>query len=195
MSGHKFCRYGDSADFNIDHYKVMPDDDSAVFAIWFKGCYPALLKKAATILDSPEDAADAVQEAVIKLLKYHHKFRGEAKFRTYVMRAVINQSCNVLRKRQVYEKHIRRCLPENSSPGSDEILDKKLIVHLLVREINKLPRAWRRIIYLRYYCQWPYGQIAAALNCSDGTVKSRLFRSKRDLKKALRNLSKYDFNR
>ena len=195
MSGRKFCRMDKEADFCIDRVKVLPGDDISAVELWVSYCSRDLLKTALSILDSPEDAADAVQDAVIKLLKYYHNFRGDSSFRTYAMRVVINQSCDILRKRRAFEKHCTLYRPVSGVPAADEILEQKLIAHLLIKEIKKLPPLWRRIIYWRYYCNWSYDKIASELNCSCGTVKSRLFRSKKILKKLLLNLSKYDFDR
>ena len=193
MSGRKFRWDGELADFYIDRIKVPPGDDITVVETWLCCCCKALFKTALSILDCPEDAADAVQDSVIKLLKNYRNFRGDASFRTYAMRIVINQSCNILRTRRAFEKHCSLCPAASHAPGADEIFEQKLIANLLAKGVKKLPPAWRRIIYWRYYCGWSYEQIADVLNCSCGTVKSRLFRSKKMLKKYLQHLSKYDF--
>ena len=193
MSRHKFRWDAELADFYINRIKVQPGDDITVIEVWL--CYycKALFKTALSILDCPEDAADAVQDSVIKLLKHYRNFRGDSSFRTYAIRIVINQSYNILRSRRAFIKYCSLCPAASHFPSADEIFEQKLIANLLIKGIKKLPPVWRRIIYWRYYCDWSYEQIADELNCSCGTVKSRLYRSKKMLKKYLHNLSKYDF--
>lgn len=159
--------------------------DTAGFEEWLKYHRQAFYKTAWAILQTPEDAADAVQDSWVKLLKHHRDFRGNANFRTYVMRIVINTSCNMLRKRRLFEKYCRIYASEVRVPEPVEILEKKFALQRLADALSSLPPLWSEVIYLRYIAGLSYRQISAAMNCSCGTVKSRLYRAKRHLKKKL----------
>lgn len=163
----------------------MQPADSAMFEAWLKHHYQSLYKTALAILLTPEDAADAVQDAWVKMLKYQRIFCGKANYRAYVMRVVINNSFNMLRKRKSFEKYCSIYASAARVPDPAEILEKKIALQSLADALNSLPPLWREVIYLRYIAGLSYRQMSAAMNCSCGTVKSRLYRAKRHLKKKL----------
>ena len=153
-----------------------------------------------------EDACEVVQEAFLSAYKGIRKFRGEARFSTWLYSIAINHAKNHLRKMTARFHHETAALddpPEmESGPGRGgspapespvvEQLEKKEIQAKVQECINLLDEEHRTVLVLRDLQDFSYEEISDLLKIPDGTVKSRLFRARdalRDsLKKALGDL-------
>ena len=154
--------------------------------------YDDLFEAAEAILKSPQDAEDVVQQAILKALKQFCKFRGEADYYTYLVRIVINESRNLIRRNRLVRK--ARRIPQTirviRDPG--EIMESKIILQLTVDCINSLSPGMKKVLYLRFIKNLSYLEIASALSCSPGTVKSRLARGRKLLQSKLLDLQIVD---
>ena len=153
-----------------------------------------------------EDACEVVQEAFLSAYKGIRKFRGEARFSTWLYSIAINHAKNHLRKMSARSHHetpapddpveIEGGPGRGGGPASDspivEQLEKKEIQAKVQEGINLLDEEYRTVLVLRDLQDFSYEEISDILKIPDGTVKSRLFRARdalRDyLKKALGDL-------
>lgn len=144
------------------------------------------------ILKNPEDAMDVSQEAFIKVFKSIKTFNFESAFSTWLYRIVTNTCLDFIRKRnsnvysidnpiQTDEGEIERDIPDESN-SPEELLEKKLTQELINNSINKLEENHRIVIILRDIQGFSYEEISKILDCSMGTVKSRINRARRSLK-------------
>jgi RNA polymerase sigma-70 factor (ECF subfamily) len=142
-------------------------------------------------LGNAEDAADAAQEAFVRAWLALGEFRGQAQFRTWLYRIVLNLCLNrVPRLRRdlnalTQEEWVD--LPESASPANDPVasLEATELRGLLHREIDQLPEQYRLLVSLRYQHELSYDEIAALVGLPVGTVKTGLFRAKARLREAL----------
>ena len=149
---------------------------------------------------NPEDAADAAQEAFLSAWRGLPSFRGEAGFSTWLYRLTSNAAIDQLRKgkRQREEASLDDGdLPldvPDRQPGPQEAVESAELQRAVADGLRELSEDHRQILLLREYQGLSYDEIAQALEVDLGTVKSRISRARRALRKILLergNLSGY----
>ncbi len=149
------------------------------------------------MLGSREEAEDVAQEVFLNLHRNGHRFRKEARFSTFVYRVAVNAALNrrraLGRRRARLEGLIRRQaggddLPYTPRDPEDSILGSELRARLQ-REILELAETLRAPLVLHDIEGLPYAEIASILGIVEGTVKSRIHRARRALRRRLGNLS------
>ena len=142
------------------------------------------------ILGHREDAADALQETMLRAWRGFHGFRGEAQWRTWFRRIAINTSIDFLRKRKPDASLDKMAEEEGFDPpdsqasvsGELETGERK---RLLREAIAQLEEKDRTLIVLRDVRGLSYEEVASVLHVPLGTVKSRLKRARQKLAKIL----------
>jgi RNA polymerase sigma-70 factor (ECF subfamily) len=143
------------------------------------------------VVGDPEEAADVLQDVFLLLFRKIHRFRERAFFASWVYRITVNVSLDHLRRRR------RSPVPTSSASLLDGPLEggdltaperrlssRDLQAH--VREaLYALSPRLRIVIVLRYLEGLSYGDIAEILECSTGTVKSRLNRAHTAMRREL----------
>lgn len=173
-------------------------EDRATFARFTELYYPRLMSMAGTILKSNLDCEEVVQDALLRACRSMKKFRGESKLTTWLCRIVINQAKNRYRAIKKEKKRLKFCdlikkydLMDESSANQQEILliadmSYAEYTEILLYNISLLPRKVREALKLRYINNFSYEMIAEELQCSIGTVKSRISRGQKQLLVLLR---------
>lgn len=141
--------------------------------------YHRFLRVAEAIVGDADLAHDAVQEAFVRALRSRETFRGEGSVEGWVWRTVVNTALNARRDRPPRDAELDR-LPEVPSAGNGHRPDER--VRALVAA---LPERQRLVLFLRYYADLDYRQIAAALAISPGTVGATLNQAHRALHRLL----------
>jgi RNA polymerase sigma-70 factor (ECF subfamily) len=147
-----------------------------------------LYRKACSMIASPDDAEDVLQEALITAYRAIDKFRGESSFYTWLYRIVINKCRDFYRSAKTRRE-------DNLDPAtaiiSDERIGQEKNLELsedasyLIDKINGLDKKYREILVMRYYDDLSYQEIAEVLKINQGTVKSRLFKARELLKRSI----------
>ena len=135
---------------------------------------------AARVLGSREDAADAVQEALVRAWLALPKFRGDARFSTWLYRIVVNAAHDVRAK--------RRERPAEEPPDPVDPRDRFAEAELsseLQRALDSLDEAYRVAVVLYDVLGCSYSEIAEMTGVPEGTVKSRIFRGRTGLAELL----------
>lgn len=150
---------------------------------------------------NPTDALDVTQEAFLKAYRALPRFRGESAFYTWMYRIAVNTAKNhlaaqVRRPQEMDSKdpdleqyEMETAAVEMDTP--EHLLLTQEIQDTVVEAIKTLPEDLRTAITLRELEGLSYEEIAAAMDCPVGTVRSRIFRAReaidRDLKPLLDN--------
>ena len=147
---------------------------------------------------NPEDAADAAQEAFLSAWRALPSFRGEAGFSTWLYRLASNAAIDQLRRNRRQREEDSLDAGEmdapDQSPGPQEAAEGSELQRAVADGLASLSEDHRRILLLREYQQLSYDEIAQTLDMDLGTVKSRISRARRALRKILLesgNLSGY----
>ena len=149
-----------------------------------------------------EEACEIVQEAFLSAYRAIKKFRGDARFATWLYGITVNHTRNRIKQIQSRSRHEIPSLDdpvetENGQlphdPPSDEIpiveqLEKKEIQTKVQECINSLEEDYREILVLRDVQGFSYEEIRDILKIPDGTVKSRLFRARDAMKHCLKRV-------
>ena len=140
---------------------------------------------------NPEDARDAAQEGL-------PSFRGEAGFSTWLYRLASNAAIDQLRRNRRQREEASLDAGEmdtpDQSPGPQEAAEGSELQRAVADGLASLSEDHRRILLLREYQELSYDEIAQTLDMDLGTVKSRISRARRALRKILLesgNLSGY----
>ena len=144
------------------------------------------------------DILDVVQESFIKAYRALPKFRGDSAFYTWLYRIAINTAKNYLvsQSRRPPGSDIDAEMAEQLDAG--ERLKERAAPedHLMTQEveeavwsaINALPEELRTAITLREIDGMSYEEIALAMDCPVGTVRSRIFRAREAIDNKLKPL-------
>ncbi len=146
-----------------------------------------ILSMAYYISQNEYDALDMAQEVYVKLYKNVYKFEGKSKFSTWVY-SVARNTCideykRIKRNRNYFETDEKELSAETEGP--EDIILKKELSDFVRIMLSELPPIYNKILSLRYIETLSYREIAERLECSEGTVKSRLFRGKKMMKKII----------
>lgn len=138
-----------------------------------------------------EDALDLTQEVFLRAYKSLVFFKAESSFTTWIYRLAGNACIDFLRKNSrkktvsLYvvnnegEEDIMQ-IPDGALPP-DKQAERRESCEAIARGLNLLGNDQRQILILREINGLSYGEIAEALEISEGTVKSRLSRARREL--------------
>jgi len=149
------------------------------------------------LMGNHADASDAAQEALVRVYTRLHNFRGDSAFSTWLFRVATNTCLDELRRRgrlrhaslDVALPTDEGALPRQTSDESDsptERAERREIQAAVHRAINRLPDDYRVVVVMRDLHDYSYHEIAAMLDTSLGTVKSRLHRARQALRLILR---------
>ncbi len=149
-----------------------------------------------SILRAPEDAADAAQDAFLRLWRSAPSHRGDCEVRTWLYTLTKTAALDVLRSRRAHAAVSVDELaePQDTSPSPVEEAERRETIDEVRSAILSLPEAQREIIVMRELHEMSYGEIAKALDIDIGTVKSRLSRARAALRSALRASLGEDFS-
>src|SRR6516225_341743 len=126
----------------------------------------------------PDDAADALQEAMISAFRRAGDFRGESAVTTWLHRIVVNAALDRLRRRQARTVSWPSDPDELEAffvPGTADAVETRLDVDAALR---MLPLEQRAALVLVDMLGYPVAEVATILGVSQGTVKSRCARGR-----------------
>lgn len=148
------------------------------------------------MLGDPTDAADGTQEVFLKAYRGIRQFRQGSSLKTWLYRIAIREALN---HRRWFKRHLQKNVSidaepeEGQAPIEIEDLNGTPFDQLASREIQdvvqqalrQVPDVFRGAVILRDLEGLSYEEVAEVLECSVGTVKSRILRGRRALKELL----------
>jgi len=127
------------------------------------------------------DAEDAAQEAFIKAYRALDRFRSDAPFRPWLLSIVANEARNRLRsssrRAALAERSDRDRPSEDAAPSPEAAVLASEDQQMLLAALRHLEERDRLVIAYRYFFDMSESDMATALGCAPGTVKSRLSRA------------------
>ena len=159
-----------------------------------------IFARAFTMMRSEEEAIDLSQEAWIKGWQRLEQFHGDSSFTTWMTRIVINLCLDQLRRRKKRYTESIEAMDEESGGverqmpvvmvNPTERLERADLRVRIDQALNQLSDAHRTVLVLHEFEQMEYKNIAKTMNCSIGTVMSRLFYARRKMAALLADLNK-----
>lgn len=135
--------------------------------------------------NNAEDAKDVLQDGFVKVFNNLHKFRNDGSFegwiRTIMTRTALSQIREKNKKIVSYNTELLHAVKDTELTVTDRLAEKDII-----SIVKKLPPGYQKIFMLYVVEGYNHREIAVMLNCSEGTSKSQLYRSKTRLQEILR---------
>jgi RNA polymerase sigma-70 factor (ECF subfamily) len=145
-----------------------------------------LLRQAMSLCGQASLAEDLAQDTLVEAWKCLHRYNGRCQFFTWLCAILLNRYRNTVREKRpmsfsAFQAHdqeglqdsIGQLVDHDSLP--DEAAQHREEAMLVQQCIEALPAKHQQVIHLRFFVDDSLEGIAAALGCSVGTVKSRLF--------------------
>jgi RNA polymerase sigma-70 factor (sigma-E family) len=144
-----------------------------------------LLRTAYLIVWDLAEAEDLVQETLIKVAKRWAKVRRMEHPVAYARRVLVNEALDgrTRRARRTSELSAPDTHPTGHAPDPTTLIDTQ---DELIAALATLPERQRAVLVLRYFLDLPEAEVAAALKCSLGTVKSTASRGLARLEQTMR---------
>jgi RNA polymerase sigma-70 factor (ECF subfamily) len=151
------------------------------------------------MLGDATDAADGTQEVFLKAFRGIRKFRQGSSLKTWLYRIAIREALN---QKRWFKRHLQKNVSIDAEPEEGqarfEVVDvcgtpfEQLAAHEIQDAVQgalqQVPEAFRSAVILRDLEGLSYEEVAEVLECSVGTVKSRILRGRRALKEILEPL-------
>lgn len=135
----------------------------------------------------PDSAEDVTQEAFLAAWRALPEFRGDCRFSTWLYRLVSNAAIDCLRREKKHRDtgDVDDLELPDGGPSPQEQAERNDTRDAVRRALDRLSPEHRQVLLLRFMQELDYGEIARALNVSEGTVKSRINRAKSKLREVL----------
>ena len=135
----------------------------------------------------PDGAEDVTQEAFLAAWRGLPEFRGDCRFSTWLYRLVSNAAIDCLRREKKHRDtgDVDDLELPDGGPSLQEQAERSDTRNAVRRALDRLSPEHRQVLLLRFMQELDYGEIARALDVSEGTVKSRINRAKSKLREVL----------
>src|SRR5438270_12507581 len=158
--------------------------------------------RAFSMMRNEDEAVDLSQEAWVKGWQRLKQFQGESSFVTWMTRIVINLCLDQIRKQKRHRAESIEAMEEDSGGVERHMpvvnvnptagLERQELRQRIDKALNQLSYEHRTVLVLHEFEEMEYKQIAKTMDCSIGTVMSRLFYARRKLAALLMDLKKSD---
>jgi RNA polymerase sigma-70 factor (sigma-E family) len=155
----------------------------------FASSYRPLVRLAALLLHDDGAAEETAQDAFVALHAHWGRLRDPEKAVAYLRQTVVNRARSALRHRGVVDRFLRRQAPPVTAPSAESGALDAETYHELLAAINQLPARQREALVLRYYADLSEADIAEAMGCSPGAVKSHTSRGIAALRRTMERLT------
>ncbi|MEL7060217.1 MAG: sigma-70 family RNA polymerase sigma factor [Acidobacteriota bacterium] len=140
-----------------------------------------------SLLQSPADAEDVLQDVWVQVLRKIATLDDPAAFRSWIFAIARNRAWSRLRRRR--DLALEEAFEGDDAPRSEVDLDAfeplDLTADRVQRALAGLGPSHREVVVLRHFEGARYDEIAAVVGCSPGTVRSRLHYARRTLRRLL----------
>jgi len=187
---------------NVDQELVrrVQHGDKKAFDVLVRKYQQKIVKLISRYIRDQDEVLDVAQETFIKAYRALAKFRGDSAFYTWLYRIAINTAKNYLvaQSRRPPDTDIDAAdavqfdgdskLRETDLP--EELVHRDEVERVIYETIEELPQDLRTAITLRELEGLSYEEIAQAMDCPIGTVRSRIFRAREAIETKLKPLLK-----
>jgi RNA polymerase sigma-70 factor, ECF subfamily len=141
--------------------------DPAAIERLYEERFRAFAAGAYAVVGEPEAARDVVQEAFARALRERRRFRGDGTLEAWLWRIVLNVARDAVRRTRVSElsaDELAEIAPLGAAPRAADLRG----------ELRALPERQRLAVFLHYYADLPYEEVARLLEVAPGTVAASL---------------------
>jgi RNA polymerase sigma-70 factor (ECF subfamily) len=170
--------------------------DTDAFGILVRRWERPIYGLALRMLGRDEDAREACQEAFFAAFRNLGKFRGEAKFSSWIYRIALNACHTRLRAGSIVafsldepnEDGQVQEIPDAEGAGAAEQVSQRQRTQLVRKALQALPPEMRQVIVMKEYEEMTFAEISDVLSLPISTVKSRLYTGLQQMRMRLEHL-------
>ncbi|MFB3896207.1 MAG: RNA polymerase sigma factor [bacterium] len=180
--------------------KCLANNDQSAFAILVDRYRTDIYRIIYHFLKNSEDTLDAMQEVFIKAYSSLSLLQDRTKFKPWLIKIAVNQAVDYYRKRNLLNLEPNTDNNQDTSKVEStkdtwknnprKISEIKEINQQISEAVSQLSKHQRIVFILRYFEEMQISEIAVALSCSEGTVKSNLHHATKHLRTLLGNPEK-----
>ena len=148
--------------------------DRRAFDLLYRRWHPRFLRLASRLTGHPDQAQDVLQDAALTIARDIHKLEDPSKFSAWAYTIIRRRAADYINTAVRQRKSERPVTATDTELSEDDLA--------LRQALSRLPEMDRLMLVLFYQDGFKGSEIAAALGIPLGTVKSRLFKARRDLK-------------
>lgn len=201
-SDSRFCpQCGERVEQEKSLIQRAQENDVQAWETIYQNTYARAYSVAIQIVKIREDALDILQEAYISAFKNINSLRDEAKIGAWINSIVSNRCKDWIRKKkpmlftdmnsEEYDVEFEDVLMnDNQEFMPEESMDYEQTKAIMQEILWKLPEDQRLCVLMYYYNEMSVSAIAETLECSDGTIKSRLNYARKFIKREVEELEK-----
>jgi RNA polymerase sigma factor (sigma-70 family) len=154
--------------------------DERAFAAIFRRYHQSLYRFCLAIVGNPEDAQEALQNTMIKVLRALPGEERSIELKPWLYRIAHNESIDLLRRR----KESRELDVEQVAPGYGlaEDAEARERLRALIADLKELPERQRQVLVMRELSGLGYGEIATALGTSGEVARQTLYEARQSLR-------------
>ena len=182
----------------------LQERDERAFSVLVRMQGDAIYRLAFRMLGSKEEAEDAAQEVFVRVFKSIEQFRGDCPLSSWTYRICLNICRNRFQhqSRRKQKSHVSwegALMDEQGTSNADgnilrparpdELMQAKQMEERLQKALTMLDADFRSVLVFFDLEGLNYLQISEVLSIPEGTVKSRLFRARQQLRAALKELA------
>lgn len=169
----------------------------AEFERHVKRAYPLIYRHAYRLLRDRSDAEEVTQDAFVRAWKHFSSYDGERRFENWVLRIVTNlvidrkrrhphPTCSLDASVFISEEgaETRWDPPDPDAGPARQVLDRT-IDPAIVSALGELSTTFRKVLLMAEVQEYSYREIADAMRCPVGTVRSRLRRARMQMRRSL----------
>ncbi len=171
----------------ITWIRQVAQGDEGAFEKLFRCYAPRIFRFALSYLNDRSYAEEVVQETMIAVWKSAKSYKEQSQVSSWILGIARNKALDRARARQrepeLLQERLDRRMSMRATP--EQIVRRETQVERVRAALDRLSPEHREVIMLAFYNDLSYSEIAQILNCPEGTVKSRVYYAKEQLKKIL----------
>jgi RNA polymerase sigma-70 factor (ECF subfamily) len=133
------------------------------------------------MMKNEEDAQDAAQDTMVKVLRNLHRYRSDWRFSTWVF-GIARNTCIDVHRRRKRRRSTSEVEVVDCGPSPFELTERERQAQKLREALDELPPLYREVLLLYHFEQLKYREIADLLDLPMGTVMNRIFRARQRLR-------------
>lgn len=180
------------SDINDELVERLKASDEQAFGTLFAEFRERIYRTAFRILKEEESAKDALQETLVNVHRGAPNFRGEARLSTWINRITINVCLEMIRKNKKHSARLDEDISDHAATFEDVRLEtpfqytsRKETSSRLHSALNRLTDKHSIVVRMHDIEGYTIKEISEILGVAEGTIKSRLFYGREELKRQL----------
>ncbi len=144
--------------------------------------YKSMYRVAASIMGSDIEAADAVQDAMLRLWDKRNQLKNVSNMKSYSLNVVRNVCINIIQRRKITSDTEDRITDVESDEDIHSAVEWRDTSDFVIKAMNRLPADQKRVLQLSAFGGFSNAEIADLLGTTQGNVRVILSRARNKIK-------------